>query len=146
MKMRHSHSVPLSRQAVALIEDIWPLSEGGEPMFPSIRTRKKPLSENAFNVSLRRMGYSKDEVTEHGFRVTASTILNNRGYDPDVIEAVLAHQDSNVIRRAYTTCSTPRSLSSNEGSKALLHRQSHLPQGRTSYVQSPELGPHLRRC
>lgn len=101
MKMRQSHSVPLSRQAVEIIADIWPLSEGGELVFPSIRTRKKPLSENAFNASLRRMGYSKDEVTAHGFRVTASTILNGRGYDPDVIEAVLAHQDGNAIRRAY---------------------------------------------
>ena len=50
---------------------------------------------------MRRMGYGQDEVTAHGFRVTASSILNSRGYDPDVIEAVLAHQDRNAIRRAY---------------------------------------------
>ncbi len=53
------------------------------------------------NAALRRMGYSKDEVTAHGFRVTASTILNARNYDADVIEAVLAHQDKNAIRRTY---------------------------------------------
>ena len=101
MKMRQPHHVPLSRQAVAIIEDIWPLSEGGELVFPSVRSKHRPLSENAFNSALRRMGYGKDEVTAHGFRVTASSILNARGNDPDVIEAVLAHQDRNTIRRTY---------------------------------------------
>lgn len=101
MKMRQPHDVPLSRQALAVLHDIWPLSEGGRLVFPSIRSILRPLSENAFNSALRRMGYSKDEVTAHGFRVTASSILNSRGYDPDVIEAVLAHQDKNSIRRAY---------------------------------------------
>lgn len=101
MKMRVPHDVPLSRQALAVLEDIWPLSECGSLVFPSIRSIKRPLSENALNSALRRMGYTKDEVTAHGFRVTASTILNQRGYDPDVIEAVLAHQDRNTIRRTY---------------------------------------------
>lgn len=101
MKMRQPHRVPLSRQAVAILEDIWILSEGGELVFPSVRSRHRPLSENAFNSALRRMGYQKHEVTAHGFRATASSILNNRGHDPDVIEAVLAHQDRNAIRRAY---------------------------------------------
>lgn len=101
MKMRAPHDVPLSRQALAIIEDIWMLSEGAELVFPSIRSKQRPLSENAFNSVLRRMGYGKDEVTAHGFRATASSILNARGFDPDVIEAVLAHQDRNAIRRAY---------------------------------------------
>lgn len=101
MKMREPHEVPLSRQALAVLEDIWPLSEGGALVFPSIRSIQRPLSENALNAALRRMGYTKDEVTSHGFRVTASTILNQRGYDPDVVEAVLAHQDRNTIRRTY---------------------------------------------
>ncbi|MBD1549341.1 tyrosine-type recombinase/integrase [Roseibium aggregatum] len=101
MKMRVPHHVPLSKQALAVIEDIWPLSEYGSLVFPSIRSIKRPLSENALNSALRRMGYTKEEVTAHGFRVTASTILNQRGYDPDVIEAVLAHQDRNKIRRTY---------------------------------------------
>ncbi len=101
MKMRASHDVPLSRQAFAIIEDIRPLSEGAELVFPSVRSQHRPLSENAFNSALRRMGYGKDEVTAHGFRATASSILNARGYDPDVIEAVLAHQDRNAIRRTY---------------------------------------------
>lgn len=101
MKMRAPFDVPLSRQALAVLDEVWPLSEGAELVFPSIRSTRRPLSENAFNAALRRMGYDKDEVTAHGFRATASTILNERGYHPDVIEAVLAHQDKNAIRRAY---------------------------------------------
>lgn len=101
MKMRQPHDVPLSRQALEVVKDMWPLSDDGELVFPSVRSQDRPLSENAFNAALRRMGYSKDEVTAHGFRVTASSILNSRGYNPDVIEAVLAHQDRNAIRRAY---------------------------------------------
>ena len=66
-----------------------------------IRSKHRPLSENAFNSALRRMGYGKDEATAHGFRVSASSILNSRGYNPDVIKAVLAHQDRDSIRRAY---------------------------------------------
>ncbi len=101
MKMRAPHDVPLSKQALRVLEEVWPLSEHSGLVFPSIRSTKRPLSENAMNAALRRMGYSKDEVTAHGFRVTASTFLNVRHYDPDVIEAVLAHQDKNTIRRTY---------------------------------------------
>ncbi|QPC94815.1 integrase arm-type DNA-binding domain-containing protein [Mesorhizobium sp. INR15] len=101
MKMRAPHDVPLSKQALRVLGEVWPLSERGGLVFPSIRSTKRPLSENAMNAALRRMGYRQDEVTAHGFRVTASTILNARNYDPDVIEAVLAHQDKNAIRRTY---------------------------------------------
>ena len=101
MKMRRPHDVPLSTQAVQILRDIWPLSDHGDLVLPSIRAPKKPLSENAMNSGLRRLGYAKDEVTAHGFRATASTILNERGFNPDVIEAALAHQDKNEIRRAY---------------------------------------------
>ena len=101
MKMRQPHIVPLSRQALAILDDVWPLSEGGELVFPSVRSKRKPLSENALNQALRRMGYTKDEMTSHGCRASASSILNDRGYDPDVIEAVLAHQDANTVRRTY---------------------------------------------
>lgn len=101
MKMRAPHDVPLSNQALLVLREVWPLSEHGGLVFPSIRSPKRPLSENAMNAALRRMGYGKDEVTAHGFRVTASTILNARNYDADVIEAVLAHQDKNSIRRTY---------------------------------------------
>lgn len=101
MKMRQSHVVPLSRQALQILTGVWPLSEGGKLVFPSVRSKQKPLSENALNSALRRMGYTKDEVTSHGFRASASSILNDREFDPDVIEAVLAHQDGNAVRRAY---------------------------------------------
>lgn len=77
MKMRQPHDVPLSRQALAVVKDLWSLSECGELVFPSVRSKDRPLSENAFNAALRRMGYAKDEVTAHGFRVTASSILNS---------------------------------------------------------------------
>lgn len=101
MKMRRPHHVPLSKQAMKIIEDNWPKIDEVTLLFPSINSNRKWLSENAFNSALRRMGYTKEEVTAHGFRVTASTILNSRGFDADVVEAVLAHQDKNVIRRTY---------------------------------------------
>jgi integrase len=101
MKMRRPHIVPLSTQAVSVVENIWPYSDNFELVFPSIQSKKKLLSENAFNAAIRRMGYSGEEVTAHGFRVTASSILNARGYNPDVIEAALTHQDLNTIRRTY---------------------------------------------
>lgn len=105
MKMRRPHEIPLSRQALRVLTDIWPLSKGDDLVLPSIRSNARPLSENAFNSALRRMGYTKDEATAHGFRSSASTILNQRGFNPDVIEAALAHQDENDIRRAYNRAS-----------------------------------------
>lgn len=100
-KMRREHIIPLSEQALNLVKRNWIDVEGVELIFPSLNSNRKWLSENAFNSAIRRMGYSKEEVTAHGFRSTASTILNNRGYDGDVIEAALAHQDKNAIRRTY---------------------------------------------
>ena len=101
MKMREPHDVPLSRQAIAVLKEVWPLNEEHELVFPSLRFHKKPLSENAFNSVLRNMGYPQDKATAHGFRATASTILNSRRFDRDVIEAALAHRDPNEIRRTY---------------------------------------------
>ena len=101
MKMRKEHVVPLSDQALVIVQDNWPNIDGVDLLFPSLVSNRRWLSENTFNSALRRMGYAKTEVTAHGFRSTASTILNERGYDPDVIEAALAHQDRNVVRRAY---------------------------------------------
>jgi integrase len=100
-KMRRQHDVPLSRQALAVLREIWPLSEHHELVFGSIRSPKRPLSESAMNSALRRMGYTQEEMTAHGFRSSASTILNSRGFDRDVIEAALGHQDEDEIRRAY---------------------------------------------
>ena len=101
MKMRRPHRIPLSNQALAIVYDNWPEIEVVDLLFPSLISNRKWLSENAFKSALRRMGYEKDVVTSHGFRATASTILNNRQFDPEVIEAALAHQDKNQIRRAY---------------------------------------------
>jgi integrase len=101
MKMREPHVVPLSRQALAVLREIWDLSPGSDLVLPSIRSSKKPLSENAFNSALRRMGYSQNEHCTHGFRTSASTILNERGYDAELIEFSLSHQDEDEVRAAY---------------------------------------------
>ncbi len=100
MKMRRPHDVPLSRQAMAVLREIWDATNG-ELVFPSIRSFKRPLSENAMNSALRRMGFAQDEMCAHGFRSSASTVLNGRGFNPDVIEAALAHQDEDEVRRTY---------------------------------------------
>ena len=101
MKMRRDHLVPLSRQAVVLLNRIRRLSGNCELVFPSIRSTQKPLSENAMNSALRRMGYSKEEMTSHGFRAMASTVLHERGFPSHVIEAQLAHVEPNEVKRAY---------------------------------------------
>jgi integrase len=101
MKMRKPFDVPLSTQALAAIREMWDLTPGNGLLLPSIRSLTKPLSENAMNSALRRMGYAQEEMTAHGFRSSASTILNERGFDNDVIEAALAHQDDDEVRRAY---------------------------------------------
>lgn len=101
MKMRRPHLVPLSRQAVQVLKDLHPITGASELVFPSVRSNKKMLSENAFNSALRRMGFTQEEMTAHGFRATASSILNERGFPPDVIEAALAHVEPNAVRRAY---------------------------------------------
>jgi integrase len=101
MKMRRPHEVPLSKQASAVLRAIWDLSEADGLVFPSVRSTVRPLSENAMNSALRRMGYPKDKMVAHGFRSSASTILNERGFNPDVIETALAHQDEDQVRRAY---------------------------------------------
>lgn len=100
-KMRRPHDVPLSRQALEVLRDIWPASEFGDLVFPSLISYKTVLSVNALNSALRRMGFTQDEVSAHGFRSSASTILNENGFNPDVIEAALGHQSENAVRRAY---------------------------------------------
>jgi integrase len=101
MKMRRPHEIPLSKQALEVLREVWPLTTDDNLVFPSIRSLRRRLSENAFNSVLRRLGYTTDEHCAHGFRSSASTILNERGYDERVIEAALAHEDENKVRRAY---------------------------------------------
>lgn len=101
MKMRREHRVPLPRQAVAILAKLREITGPDGLVFPSVRSIARPISDGTLNAALRRLGYAKEEVTAHGFRSTASTMLNEAGYDPDVIEAALAHADSDDIRRAY---------------------------------------------
>jgi integrase len=101
-KMRKDHLVPLSRQSIAILEDLHALTGPDGYVFPSIRSRKRPMSDNTINAGLRRLGYSTDEMTAHGFRAMASTLLNESGkWHPDAIERALAHGDSDRIRAAY---------------------------------------------
>lgn len=101
MKMRTLHIVPLSTQAIAVLEEIKPLTGRGKYVFPGVRTNKRPMSENTVNAALRRLGYTKEEMTGHGFRSMASTILNEQGRNRDAIERQLAHAERNSVRAAY---------------------------------------------
>jgi integrase len=101
MKMGQPHIVPLSRQALAILRELQPLARGGRYLFPSLRTRDRPMSNNTINAALRRLGYSSEEQTGHGFRSMASTLLNEQGFPPDVIELQLAHSERNKVRAAY---------------------------------------------
>jgi len=101
MKMREQHIVPLSRQAVAILRELHPLTGAGKYVFPSVRTSARPMSENTVNAALRRLGYAKDEMTGHGFRSMASTLLNEMGWNRDAIERQLAHGERNAVRASY---------------------------------------------
>jgi integrase len=101
MKMGLDHIVPLSKQAVAILREQKEISGRGKYVFPSVRTTEKPISENTINAALRGMGYAKDEMTGHGFRTTASTLLHEKGFDTDVIERQLAHTEGNKTKAAY---------------------------------------------
>jgi integrase len=103
MKMRQPHRVPLSRQALAILQELRRITGSGRYLFPSVRTVLRPMSENTLNAALRRLGYSKDEATAHGFRATAAVRLNEMGrWNADAIERQLAHRETNEVRRAYT--------------------------------------------
>ncbi|MGH8508004.1 MAG: tyrosine-type recombinase/integrase, partial [Gammaproteobacteria bacterium] len=101
MKMRSQHIVPLSTQAVAILRELHPLTSTGRYVFPSVRTNTRPMSENTVNGALRRLGYAKDEMTGHGFRSLASTLLNEQGWHRDAIERQLAHAERDAVRAAY---------------------------------------------
>ena len=101
MKMRREHLVPLSEQALALLQELHKLTGHAELMFPGLRSPKTPISDATFLAALRRMGYGKDEMCPHGFRSMASTLLNEQGYPADAIEKQLAHNPRNKIRGIY---------------------------------------------
>jgi len=97
------HLVPLAPQAVSLLKEIMPLTGHGRYVFPSLRTGERPMSNNTINAALRRMGFEKDEMSAHGFRATARTLMIERikGIAADVIEAQLAHGKSGPLGNAY---------------------------------------------
>ena len=101
MKMKREHIVPLSRQAVEILEEIRPFTGAGRYVFPSPTSQNRPLSDMALLTALRRMGIAKEEMTIHGFRATASSLLNAQGWPSDVIERQLAHVEKNQVRAAY---------------------------------------------
>ena len=106
MKTRQAHLVPLSDQAVAILRDLHALTGTGRYLFPGVRDRKRPMSNNTINAALRRMGFDSDTMTGHGFRAMARTVLDEvLGYRPDFIEHQLAHAVKDPNGRAYNRTS-----------------------------------------
>lgn len=96
------HVVPLANQAAAILKDLQPLTHHSRYVFPSILTREKPMSENTVRSALRRLGYGNDDMTAHGFRAMARTMLAEQlNVQPEIIEAQLAHAVSDALGRAY---------------------------------------------
>lgn len=104
MKMRRDHRVPLAEQSMVILRDLRAITGRGKDgfVFPSVRTVTRPMSENTLNAALRRLGYDKDDATAHGFRATATTLLNESGkWSIDAIERAMSHADRDAVRRAY---------------------------------------------
>ncbi|PHR92605.1 MAG: integrase [Robiginitomaculum sp.] len=102
-KMRREHHIPLPPQAIAILEDLKKIAPHNDLVLPSISSSKKSISENTLNQGLRRIGYSKDQMTSHGFRATFATIANESNlWSSDAIERALSHVEANNVRRVYT--------------------------------------------
>ncbi len=101
MKMKRPHAIPLSTQALKVLKEAHDHTGGGELILPGYRSTKRPISDATLSAALARLGYSKDAHVPHGFRTTASTLLNEAGWNRDWIERQLAHVEKNAIRRAY---------------------------------------------
>ena len=102
MKGKVPHVIPLSQQAIALLKEVQALTGSGRLVFPSERGHKRPMSANTLNAALRTLGYSKQQMTAHGFRHMASTLLNESGkWRHDAIERQLAHTERDSVRAAY---------------------------------------------
>lgn len=96
------HRVPLSRQSLAILSEAHALSGAGRNVFPELGSPLKSMCENVINGALRRLGYGPDDITAHGLRSTASSVLNESGkWSVDAIERALSHADSNQVRAAY---------------------------------------------
>lgn len=102
MKMRKPHRVPLAPQALKILEQLRGITGSSKYLFPSVRSWHRPISENTLNAALRRLGYDKTELTVHGLRSTAASLLNESGkWNADAIERQLAHQEHDEVRAAY---------------------------------------------
>jgi integrase len=101
MKMRKPHIVPLSRQAEEALRELHAVTGPKGLLFPGVRVRQRPISENTINAALRGMGFDKDTMTGHGFRHMASTLLHERGYRSEWIERQLSHGDRDKVRASY---------------------------------------------
>lgn len=101
MKAREPHIVPLSQQALDVLRELQPLTGRGRYVFPGVRSNKRPMSENTVLGALRRLGYTREQMTGHGFRSVASTLLNEQGWNRDAIERQLAHAERDGVRAAY---------------------------------------------
>jgi integrase len=102
MKMRKAHRVPLAPRVLAVLKEVRKLTGQGRFLFPSIRSVARCMSENTLNAALRRMGFKNEDMTSHGFRASASSMLNESGlWNADAIERQLAHVDGDSARRAY---------------------------------------------
>ena len=101
MKMGRPHIIPLANQVVEIFKIMQPITGHGKYVFPSVRSKNRPMSENTITAALRRMGFTKDEMTAHGFRGMASTLLHENGFKSDVIEIQLAHAERNKVKAAY---------------------------------------------
>jgi integrase len=128
MKTREPHLVPLSMQAVAILKEAQTLTGSGKYVFPSHRSRTRPMSNNAVLAALRRMGFDKDTMTGHGFRATARTMLEEKlQIRPDIIEHQLAHAVRDPLGRAY-------------------NRTTHLPERRTMMQQWADFLDSLKQA
>ena len=99
--MRRKHLVPLAPQVVAILKELKPMTGSGRLAFPGERTKERPISDGTLSAALRRLGYSNEELTPHGFRAMASTMLNEMGWPADHIERQLAHAEQSKVRAAY---------------------------------------------
>jgi integrase len=101
-KMRRAHRVPLAPQAITILKNLHTITGAGALVVPGVRSVRQPMSENTLNAALRYLGYSQEEATAHGFRASASTMLNESGlWSADAIERQLAHVENSDVRRAY---------------------------------------------
>ena len=101
MKMNAVHIVPLAKQSIEIFKELKAINGDGKYVFPGIRSTDRPMSENTVNAALRRLGFEKGEMTGHGFRSMASTILHEQGWPHEAIERQLAHAERNKVSAAY---------------------------------------------